>query len=101
MFVRGISEIAEFWVSMRRLQAFLMNDEFESSNENSAYGTAMHQEENKHAVKMENFSAKWNRNSTDLALENININIPKGNLFGVIGSVGSGKSSLLQAILGK
>lgn len=32
-------------------------------------------------------------------LDNLNIDFPKGKLIGVIGPVGSGKSSLLQAIL--
>lgn len=32
-------------------------------------------------------------------LSNLNINFPRGQLIGVIGSVGAGKSSLLQALL--
>lgn len=100
MFVRGISEIAELRVSLRRLQAFLMNDEFIPSIEYLSNGTGKLQEATKDAVRMDNFSAKWNRNNSDLALENLNISIPRGSLFGVIGPVGSGKSSLLQAILG-
>lgn len=36
-----------------------------------------------------------------LQLSNINIKIPKGALVGVVGSVGSGKSSLLQALIGE
>jgi len=34
-------------------------------------------------------------------LHDINLNIEKGKLYGVVGAVGSGKSSLLQAILGE
>lgn len=32
-------------------------------------------------------------------LDNFNVELPKGKLIGVIGPIGSGKSSLLQAIL--
>lgn len=34
-----------------------------------------------------------------LTLDNLNVNIPKGKLIGVIGPVGSGKSSFLQVLL--
>lgn len=36
---------------------------------------------------------------TESTLSNINIDLPKGKLIGVIGPVGAGKSSLLQVIL--
>lgn len=42
----------------------------------------------------------WNRNESRNCLENINFEAHKGDLSCVVGRVGSGKSSLLQAILG-
>ena len=36
-----------------------------------------------------------------MQLENINLKIPRGSLTAVVGKVGSGKSSLLQALLGE
>ncbi|KAG1839600.1 P-loop containing nucleoside triphosphate hydrolase protein [Suillus tomentosus] len=42
----------------------------------------------------------WNRQDTSAALEDINLTVHKGELVGVLGSVGSGKSSLLSAIIG-
>ena len=43
----------------------------------------------------------WNRSSTKNCLQNINVNISRGNLVAVVGSVGSGKSSILSAMLGE
>ncbi|KAG2095316.1 multidrug resistance-associated protein 6 [Suillus discolor] len=43
---------------------------------------------------------EWNRQDTSAALEDINLTVHKGELVGVLGSVGSGKSSLLSAIIG-
>lgn len=37
----------------------------------------------------------------DAILKNINLSVPQGNLLAVVGSVGSGKSSLLSALLGE
>lgn len=102
MFVRGISEIAELRVSLRRLQSFLMHDEYESvRSEAITNGVDKHIEATRNSLTMENVSAKWNRDNSDLALDSINLNVHKGNLIGIIGPVGSGKSSLLQTILGQ
>lgn len=98
MFVRGVSEIAELHVAIRRIQEFLMNDEFvepkQTSNNNK-------QLQNRMSVVLHNVTGKWNPNSTDNTLTSIDIAVQRGNLIGVIGPVGSGKSSLLQAILSK
>lgn len=62
------------------------------------------------SISMKNVRARWtmpsNRDSIHsveprqpLALNSLNIDFMKGKLIGVIGQVGSGKSSLLQAIL--
>lgn len=102
LFVRGISEIAEFRISVLRLKAFLMNEEFKAAKpEASVNGIGKNIDSTKGAIYIENLSAKWNRNNSDLALENINLKVPRGHLVGVIGPVGSGKSSLLNTILGK
>ncbi|KAJ8957037.1 hypothetical protein NQ314_006614 [Rhamnusium bicolor] len=100
MFVRGVSEIAELFVTISRLEGFMMNHEFEPvvSIQNINHPTLSL---NKNAVSLKNLTAKWNATSDEIALNNINLNVPKGSLTGIIGPVGSGKSSLLQAILGE
>lgn len=98
MFVRGISEVAEVLVAIKRIQEFLMNEEFvevkHSFNNNEAMDKQI-------PLSLRSVSAKWNPSSSDNTLSDIEIKVPKGNLVGIIGPVGSGKSSLLQAILGK
>ena len=56
------------------------------------------------AVELKNATFTWGR-ATDptstRTLTNISLAIPKGSLVAVVGSVGSGKSSLLYALLGE
>lgn len=54
-----------------------------------------------YAVEVDNGSFSWNLDTHELTLKNINVHIPIGKLTMIIGSVGSGKSSLLSAILGE
>jgi len=50
---------------------------------------------------MINVTAKWEDKHSQNILEDLNLEIKKGKLYAVIGMVGSGKSSLLSAILGE
>lgn len=95
MFVRGIAELSEAFVSIKRLQEYLLNEEFVSAINNTKESST----NSDTMISVQDFTAKWNCNSTENTLTNINLIIPKGNLVGIIGPVGSGKSSLLQAIL--
>lgn len=99
MFVRGISEIAELLVAIKRIQQFLLNEEFveikQSTNNNEML------KNNRTMLALRNVTAKWNPASSDNVLNDMDISMPKGTFLGVIGPVGSSKSSLLQAILGK
>lgn len=100
MFVRGIAEIAEAFVGVRRLQEFLLNEEFVVTNYfNENFNEKCVNGETK--ITVQDFTAKWSSDSVDNTLIDINLTVPKGNLVGVIGPVGSGKSSLLQAILSR
>ena len=56
---------------------------------------------NETAVKMIDTSYKWSNDDPKLCLEKISFEIPKRSLVAVVGQVGSGKSSLLSAILGE
>ncbi|CAK1599802.1 unnamed protein product [Parnassius mnemosyne] len=49
-------------------------------------------------ILLQNVSASWTEGGP-MTLHNINLTIPKGKLCAIIGSVGSGKSSILQLLL--
>lgn len=51
---------------------------------------------------MENGTFSWDgSDDSDVVLRNINLQVPSGALVAVVGTVGSGKSSLISAILGE
>ncbi|KAF7274166.1 hypothetical protein GWI33_013157, partial [Rhynchophorus ferrugineus] len=98
MFVRGISEIAELIVAIKRLEEFMLNDEYETM---SSSFTVDHTSQTKNPLRLKDLTVKWNARLSDNALENISFAVNRGMLLGIIGPVGSGKSSLLQTILGE
>ncbi|XP_022081586.1 ATP-binding cassette sub-family C member 9-like [Acanthaster planci] len=53
------------------------------------------------AIKISHGTYKWDEDSETKTLSDINVEIPEGKLTIVIGAVGSGKSSLLAAMLGE
>nr|CAD7403867.1 unnamed protein product [Timema cristinae] len=101
MFVRAIAEVAEVYVSINRLQEFLLLDEF-IKIEKTTNGSLMQKKlTDRDGVSLKDVTAKWNENSSDNTLEKLFLSANKGKLVAIIGQVGSGKSSLLQAILGE
>ncbi|KAK9869558.1 hypothetical protein WA026_003311 [Henosepilachna vigintioctopunctata] len=100
MFVRGISEMAEVLVAVKRLEQFLMNDEFVVSTI-SPNNNDFRLFNNEDDIQLKDLTAKWKLSFSEDALKNINISIKGGDLLAVIGPVGSGKSSLLETILGE
>ncbi|XP_072393683.1 ATP-binding cassette sub-family C member 4-like [Diabrotica undecimpunctata] len=99
MFVRGIAEIAELMVAIKRVQEFMLNEEFrpvvkhQNNNDKIFF--------NKTLISLKDLTVKWNLATKDDALKKINLDVNEGKLIGIIGTVGSGKSSLLQTILGE
>jgi len=51
-------------------------------------------------MTIENGNFSWG-DEDELTLKNINIEVPKNNLVAIVGTVGSGKSSVIQAFLGE
>lgn len=111
-FPQGIGQVAEANVSINRLSKFLTYEEnnlvsFESTMEktDNNYGSRIDEEQESAGNKKEsgivisNIIAKWSGDSNENTLSNINAIVKPGRLVAVIGPVGSGKSSLLQAIL--
>ncbi|CAG9800858.1 unnamed protein product [Chironomus riparius] len=95
MYPLAINNIAECHVAVKRIESLLfINDEEDSNLNRIDTGT-------KTTVLIENVSAKWNRESDDFTLSGINLNFKAPSVNTFIGKVGSGKSSVLQTILGE
>uniref|UniRef100_A0A9J7YYP2 ABC-type glutathione-S-conjugate transporter n=1 Tax=Cyprinus carpio carpio TaxID=630221 RepID=A0A9J7YYP2_CYPCA len=86
-------------VSLRRLGKFLCQDELKLGSVGRA---PYHPGEciNVDAVVIDNGSFIWSKDSTP-CLRGINVEVQRGSLVAVVGHVGSGKSSLLSAMLGE
>ena len=66
-----------------------------------------HDDSKSNPIEIKEASFSWNDNSalssydvSDCSLQHINWNVSEGSLVAVVGTVGSGKSSLLSALLG-
>ena len=52
-------------------------------------------------IVSDELSGKWSKEETELTLNRVTLSASKGKLIAIIGSVGSEKSSILQAVLGE
>ncbi|XP_060074035.1 multidrug resistance-associated protein 1-like [Ylistrum balloti] len=89
-----ITSCIQTYVSVDRIQRFLWEDDLESDNVKRVT-------QGDHAVSIRNGRFTWDLDDQITTLTNININIPEGSLVAVVGIVGSGKSSLISAVLGE
>uniref|UniRef100_A0A4X2K8W1 ATP-binding cassette sub-family C member 6 n=1 Tax=Vombatus ursinus TaxID=29139 RepID=A0A4X2K8W1_VOMUR len=99
---------------LNRAQAFLVYNSaftelviFEALNlfplidtEDLQVGTSFGEDLWEECISVQDGTFAWSRESSP-CLQRINLAVPRGSLFAVIGSVGSGKSSLLSALLGE
>lgn len=113
MFVRGISEIAEVSVSLRRIQDFLLLEEhFELLNLKDETPNLNEENQTDHSIDIKNAGAFWRLDLDVINLESdkdnekvlptlskLEFKCKKGALIGIMGPVGSGKSSLLDLLL--
>ncbi|KAL0992606.1 hypothetical protein UPYG_G00095640 [Umbra pygmaea] len=90
-----ISSMVQASVSMKRLRVFLSHEELqEDSVERKVIAGCSD------SVCIEDGSFSWSRNDAP-TLKRLSVHIPDGSLVAVVGNVGSGKSSLLSALLGE
>ncbi|XP_060851388.1 probable multidrug resistance-associated protein lethal(2)03659 [Rhopalosiphum padi] len=124
-FPQGILTLAEMLISIKRIQTFFLQDEKHKHNKilpskpeatsknsiemlhfNSEYFATNKNDNEENTDQSDNFgidvlnvSAKWILNQPENTLNNINLSVRPGRLVAIIGPVGAGKSSLIQAIL--
>ena len=94
---RTSKHISEAKVSIGRIEEFLTLDELEGGGA-AARGPGPVQDEA--AVRILSGSFAWDQENQGSTLESVDFAAPRGALVLVVGSIGSGKSSLLSAILG-
>ncbi|KAJ6646999.1 ATP-binding cassette subfamily C member 4 [Pseudolycoriella hygida] len=103
-FILAVAHTAETMITFRRLEAFLnLNEKCVSSNFD-----AKKCGQNDISISLNDVTARWTPiktesdnsiNKMNLTLDRVSVQIPKGKLIGVIGPVGAGKSSFLQALI--
>ncbi|KAG8976539.1 hypothetical protein FRB90_009112, partial [Tulasnella sp. 427] len=98
MFGQIVSSIVQATVSVRRLADFLGSSELQQdavkADESSlAPGDVV--------VQISNGDFRWAAKAVEPTLQDIDLTVRKGELVGIMGRVGSGKTSLLSAIIGE
>uniref|UniRef100_A0A3Q3IG20 Multidrug resistance-associated protein 1 n=1 Tax=Monopterus albus TaxID=43700 RepID=A0A3Q3IG20_MONAL len=90
-----ISSIVQASVSLKRLRVFLSHEELQedSVERKAAVGSP-------HSISIVDGVFSWSKTESP-TLKRLNVCIPEGSLVAVVGHVGSGKSSLLSALLGE
>ncbi|PAV66424.1 hypothetical protein WR25_26440 [Diploscapter pachys] len=92
-----ISQTVQALVSNKRLKEFLVADELDTSTvERTRFNDSTE------ATRIVDLRSTWDdTEETKCTLKDINISVDKGQLVAVVGKVGAGKSSLLNALLGE
>ncbi|KPI96774.1 Canalicular multispecific organic anion transporter 2 [Papilio xuthus] len=87
-----ISNVVQTSVGIKRLNKFMNCDELDVNS-------VEHDKSEPDPLVIENGHFSWGEEQP--VLRNISVRIPRGSLVAVVGAVGSGKSSLLAALLGE
>ncbi|KAF8638952.1 hypothetical protein AX16_010426 [Volvariella volvacea WC 439] len=98
MFSQVTSNIIEAAVSISRLSSFLNANELQPDACKIIMKPSLHYGDEVLVIKDADFS--WHKESSEPTLDGINLTLKKGELVGIFGRVGAGKSSLLSAIIG-
>ncbi|KAG6837154.1 hypothetical protein H0H93_013744 [Arthromyces matolae] len=97
-FSQVTSNIIEAVVSVKRLSDFLSAEELQADARKVLPAPSLSYGDEVLSIKDADFS--WEKESVRPILEDINLNVKKGQLVGVLGRVGAGKTSLISAIIG-
>ncbi|XP_012540485.1 multidrug resistance-associated protein 1 isoform X3 [Monomorium pharaonis] len=90
-----IGNIVQAYVSVKRINKFMNMEELDPNN-------VQHDPSEPHALVIENGNFCWDSEEIERPiLRNINLHVEQGQLVAIVGTVGSGKSSLLSALLGE
>ncbi|KAF2005508.1 multidrug resistance-associated protein 1 [Amniculicola lignicola CBS 123094] len=92
-----ITAVVEASVAVGRITSYLQAEELQ---EDAVLRQEPVEENGEESVRIRDATFTWNKNEERQALQDINFSAHKGELACIVGRVGAGKSSLLQAVLG-
>ncbi|KAK9018337.1 hypothetical protein V6N11_001313 [Hibiscus sabdariffa] len=96
-FPQSMISLSQAMISLERLDTYMMSKELTDSSVERQEGC----EDCRIAVEVKNAVFSWDDETREGVLKNINLEVKKGDLTAIVGTVGSGKSSLLGSILGE
>lgn len=101
VFPNVITSTIEASVSLYRIENYLSSEELDHNAViRQDYRNDPNYNDDTPLVEINNGTFKWAAEDPSPALSNINLRIKKGQVTAVVGRVGSGKSSLISALLG-
>lgn len=94
-FPQALISLSQILVSLDRLEKFMLSTELQVG------AVSRHPVVNDFPVVVEEGAFAWDESEARPTISGINLNIKHGSLVTIVGTVGSGKSSLLAALLGE
>ncbi|XP_027165594.1 ABC transporter C family member 4-like [Coffea eugenioides] len=95
-FPQSLMAVSQAIISLERLDGYLTSHELDTKTVEREEGCS-----DRIALQVKDGTFSWEDEGAEQVLKDVNFQIKKGELAAIVGTVGSGKSSLLAAVLGE